>query len=295
MIISAFVNVHKLETIYVLNILLASLTLAACFAPIYLHWKFDSDPNEADSELIFVSMNSIDYRYSLVFCMAMSVPLWLSLFSDILFARNYLFQHKGNVARFFTLFVTCIPDLIIFLYVIPSNSPAYLVPLFHFRNIGVAHATSAFLSEFGSPVFRSFLILLVLLFVDISTIFTCYASYIDHLHIRSYLYIVDLVCKICALLILFYLISKWYSINMSHDYQTITRNRKITSFLIPIVIFAIGLFILDEIYGPYINATTSKNYFVSVAYLSSSFVLSISVLHERELKIDIAHFQVFSL
>eukprot|EP01036_Dinobryon_divergens_P057243 gene57243-76437_t len=130
----------------------ASITVFLCFVPVICNLELNGGPSDP-------SMNSLNFKFSLVASIAISVPMVLDFLLSLASSyRDQIFM-RGWTSKAVLLIALLIPDLVIFFVVIPSGNQALLVCLFAARLILCTYAVLSHLWDFGASVFKSHLTL----------------------------------------------------------------------------------------------------------------------------------------
>eukprot|EP01041_Mallomonas_annulata_P004967 gene4967-9938_t len=141
-------------------ICLAPLALGAilCFLPIMIDSQF-YEPNDINfTSQIYTSISTRKFEFALVANIASLTPISLDRFLDLIRVWKNGNAPKSGVSLQPVLMMTIvIPDLLILLYAIPTNSPRLVVCLLNLRNIIIFNSIFRLLLDCGKPIFKPFL------------------------------------------------------------------------------------------------------------------------------------------
>eukprot|EP01041_Mallomonas_annulata_P002126 gene2126-4152_t len=144
--------------------------LVLSFLPIMLQWEL------LDEEKVLKSTLSLDFKFSLVAAIALSIPMSADFLLDIISSK--MGKRPGNLSRFINylplgvlIFSLIVPDAIIFFIAIPLELPGLIICIFQARNIMCVYASQSHLCDVGSAIFRTPLFVTVSIFYNLSMLF----------------------------------------------------------------------------------------------------------------------------
>eukprot|EP01041_Mallomonas_annulata_P010969 gene10969-22925_t len=123
--------------------------LLLSFLPVILQWEL------LDKEKVLKSTLSLDFKFSLVAAIALSIPISVDFLLDISSTKRG--KRPGNLSRFISylplgvlIFSLIVPDAIIFFIAIPLELPGLVICIFQARNVACAYANQSHLCDVGS-------------------------------------------------------------------------------------------------------------------------------------------------
>eukprot|EP01041_Mallomonas_annulata_P011272 gene11272-23585_t len=191
---------------------LAVIVSLACILPTLLDFLTTSISESAKDKAV-ASLNSLDFKYSLVLGMGASFPIFLDFLADNLVWRKSsrtLTVMKGSAFNLIGLLILFLPVLIDFLIVIPNNAYYMHYSIFFIRVGCTCCVICSYLDHYGGHVWQHFLLKIAGLFLG------CFAPAIRSSRIigeeESYIFqYIAIAVELIGFSILFYLICKWYN------------------------------------------------------------------------------------
>eukprot|EP01041_Mallomonas_annulata_P002785 gene2785-5485_t len=162
--------------------IVSTFGILSSFLPLILEWDL------WNKEKVLLSILSLDFKFSLVSAIALSIPMSADFILDIISSKRG--KHAGHLSRIINylplavlIFSLIVPDAIIFFIAIPFELTEFTICIIQARNIACAYAVQSHLCDAGSAIFRtpSFIIVsicysLSMFFLNISAFKTRFQS-----------------------------------------------------------------------------------------------------------------------
>eukprot|EP01041_Mallomonas_annulata_P010729 gene10729-22415_t len=147
------------------------------FLPIMLEWEL------SDRQKVLISTLSLDFKFSLVAAIALSIPISADFLLDVISSKRG--KRPGHLSRIINylplavlIFSLIVPDAIIFFIAIPFEFPQLIICIFQARYIACAYAVQSHLCDAGSDIFRTPAFILVSIAYSVSTFFLNISAFI---------------------------------------------------------------------------------------------------------------------
>ena len=252
--------------------------LAVGAIPLVWDWRlYYGNPNYNESDLV-MAMNTDEYRYSLVACIAVSIPIFLDYVADFIscFSSGWT---SDFLARGILLFALLVPDFIMLTWAVPARHPSLMIYLFQARNMLGFYATVLLLNSVGRSIFNPKSIAIFAIFALAWDVMAVYLPYMNAQY--SIGYWMFIMIFLFAGTIYAGLICKWMiSINII-KFELTPDDYSCGVYIVTSCSYVTGILILHAIFGRDSEGNSSPDLITSYTYFVVAFTISISFFQGR--------------
>ena len=163
---------QSMLTIYVFGAVVSII----CFLPSFCGWKFNYDGIDPKLAPVTESINSLEFKYSLISCVSVSIPMIVDFIIDsIITSKKMVASYRFS--RGVLLLSLFLPDLLMFSVAQPERNLELLVCLFQWRALFISCTLLASIVNARCKIMPDRAIIIFSLLCGLSFIEACYASF----------------------------------------------------------------------------------------------------------------------
>ena len=128
-----------------------------CLVP----WMFEFQVSWAETNNSLQSaFMDFGFKATLVCCITLALPLFLEIFRDCLLAKSNRVSLSAFFCNLILAFSILVPDLILYVYIVPRNDVLLFICINQARGIAVTSSIFIYLVHFGGKHFKRWAVLL---------------------------------------------------------------------------------------------------------------------------------------
>eukprot|EP01041_Mallomonas_annulata_P014174 gene14174-30174_t len=238
-----------------------------------------------ESVPMLMNIHRLDFQFSVVASIAASLPVLLDLIIDSLNeCTRELYIAK--LAVWLLLLSSLIPNLIIFIYVIPTHHFEVLPSINGVRLITSLIGANLVLNSYGSSVWKLKYIYILLLPISIMVISLSFLPFQDY-DTQAKIEVVSTICQFIILAIFLFSVFSWIKniISASKKSKELSADNFYGSLnLISSFSVAVATIIGESIYGSTMSIDTDVNILIWHTYMFTTFSVIVAALNDRVIR-----------